>query len=45
VNRVEKAVVVGSSKLIGGSTSIGMVGPQSDLWFVTDAHFYEFTNG
>ena len=22
-----------------------MVGPQSDLWFVTNARFYQFTNG
>mmetsp|Transcript_13355 Transcript_13355/g.16917 ORF Transcript_13355/g.16917 Transcript_13355/m.16917 type:complete len:128 (+) Transcript_13355:3613-3996(+) len=27
INKIDKAIVVGSSKLIGGSTSVGIVGP------------------
>ena len=44
-NRIDGAVVVGSSALMGGSTGIGMVGPQSDLWFVRDARYYNFMGG
>ena len=44
-NMVDGAVLVGSSALIGGSTSVGMVGPQSDEWLVRNARFYRFTDG
>ena len=42
VNKVEKAIVVGNSQLVGGKTEVGMVGPQSDKWLVSDARFYHF---
>jgi hypothetical protein len=30
---------------MGGSTKRAMVGPHSDLWLVSDAHFYNFPEG
>lgn len=44
VNKVEKAVVVGNSVMFGGTTGVGMVGPQNDGWLVTDVRFYNFPN-
>ena len=45
VNKVDGAIVVGASDLVGGSTSVGIVGPQSDKWLVDNARFYKFPDG
>mmetsp|Transcript_37444 Transcript_37444/g.45614 ORF Transcript_37444/g.45614 Transcript_37444/m.45614 type:complete len:273 (+) Transcript_37444:733-1551(+) len=44
-NRVDGAIFVGKSKLIGGSTNRALVGPPSDDWLVSDARFYNFGSG
>ena len=45
VNHAEDLVVVGVSNGNPGQTHHGLVAPQSDLWFVTNARFYNFNNG
>ena len=42
---VDGAVLVGSSNLAGGSTTIGFSGPQADEWLVSNARFYNFPEG
>ena len=42
VNRAEDLVVIGRSNGNPGSSTHGLVAPQSDLWFVTNARFYNF---
>lgn len=43
--RIDSAIIVGSSSLVGGSTGLGIIGPHSDLFFVRDARFYNFMDG
>ena len=44
-NNILGGIIVGSSQLLGGYTTAGMVGPQSSKWLVSGVHFYHFTDG
>ena len=43
--RAENLTVIGVSNGNPGSSRHGIVAPQSDLWFVTNARFYNFNGG
>ena len=45
VCRAEDLVVIGRSNGNPGSSTHGIVAPQSDDWFVTNARFYNFEDG
>ena len=42
VCKVDGAVFVGDSQLVGGSMKCGTKGPASDKWIVKNAHYYRF---
>jgi hypothetical protein len=43
--KAEDLTVIGVSNGNPGKSTHGIVAPQSDLWFVTNARFYNFKNG
>jgi hypothetical protein len=45
VCRAENLVIIGRSNGNPGESTHGIVAPQSDLWLVDDARFYNFQNG
>ena len=45
MNRAEDLVIIGRSSGNPGRSTHGIVAPQSDLWLVTNARFYNFQHG